>query len=142
ASFTVDTLLPYLGAFLAQRGLLARFTVAPFGQIYQSLLDPGSELRTASAEVTIVLPRLEELCARPLTDLALLDPDRVAQARGDVHAEVARLITALESFEAATTGMVLVGTLPAPPSSPLGVLDASHPASLVQLGRECNVALW
>src|SRR5215470_18171198 len=47
ASFTVDTLLPYLGGLLAQRGLYARFTVAPFGQIYQSLLDPGSEVRAA-----------------------------------------------------------------------------------------------
>jgi FkbH-like protein len=142
ASFTVDTMLPYLGAFLAQRGLLASFTVAPFGQIYQSLLDPGSELRTASADVTIVLARLEDLCARPLADLALLDPARVGEARADVHAEIARLCSALESFEAATTGMVLVGTLPAPPHTPLGVLDASHPASLTQLCRECNVALW
>jgi len=142
ANFTVDTLLPYLGGLLAQRGLLAQFTVAPFGQIYQSLLDPGSELRTAGADVAIVLPRLEELCARPLADLALLDPERVGQARADVRAEIDRLIGALESFEAATTGVVLVGTLPAPPTSPLGVLDASHPASLVQLGRECNVALW
>lgn len=142
ANFTVDTLLPYLGGLLAQRGLLAQFTVAPFGQIYQSLLDPSSELRTAGADVAIVLPRLEELCARPLADLALLDPERVGQARADVRAEIDRLVGALESFEAATTGMVLVGTLPAPPNSPLGVLDASHPASLVQLGRECNVALW
>jgi len=142
ASFTADTMLPYLGAFLAQRGLLAKFTVAPFGQIYQSLLDPGSDLRTASADVTLVLARLEDLCARPLADLALLDPARVGEARADAHAEIARLCSALESFEAATPGMVLVGTLPAPPHTPLGVLDASHPASLTQLVRECNVALW
>jgi FkbH-like protein len=142
ASFTVDTLLPYLGAFLAQRGLLAQFTVAPFGQIYQTLLDPGSEVRTSGAEITLVLARLEELCARPLADLALLDPDKVGQARADAHAEIGRLCGALESFEAATSGMILVGTLPAPPTTPLGVLDASHPASRVQLARECNVALW
>ena len=30
ASFTVELLLPYLGVLLAQRGLLARFVVAPF----------------------------------------------------------------------------------------------------------------
>jgi FkbH-like protein len=142
ASFTVDTLLPYLGGLLAQRGLYARFTVAPFGQIYQSLLDPSSEVRTAEAEVTLVLARLEDLCARPLAELALLDPDRLGQARADVHAEIERLCSALGAFEAATAGTLLVGTLPSPPSTPLGVLDASHPASLVQLGRECNVALW
>ena len=47
ASFTVDAMLPYLGCLLAQRGLIARFTVAPFGQIYQSLLDPGSAVHAA-----------------------------------------------------------------------------------------------
>ncbi len=142
ASFTVDTLLPYLGGLLAERGLHARFTVAPFGQIYQSLLDPQSEVRAAGADVTLVLGRLEDLCARQLAELALLDPVRVGEARADVHSEIERLCGALASFEAQTTGSVLVGTLPAPPTTPLGVLDASHPASLVQLTRECNVALW
>ena len=142
ASFTVDTLLPYLGGLLAQRGLFARFTVAPFGQIYQSLLDPNSELRAAEADVTLVLARLEDLCARPLADLALLDPARLGDARAEVHAEIDRLCGALAAFETATAGTLLVGTLPAPPHPPLGVLDASHPASLVQLTRECNVALW
>jgi FkbH-like protein len=142
ASFTVDTLLPYLGGLLAQRGLYAKFTVAPFGQIYQSLLDPGSEVRAAEADVTLVLARLEDLCARPLDELALLDPDRLGQARADVHAEIDRLCNALGAFEAATAGTVLVGTLPSPATTPLGVLDASHPASRIQLGRECNVALW
>jgi FkbH-like protein len=142
ASFTVDTLLPYLGCLLAQRGLYASFTVAPFGQIYQSLLDPGSEVRAAEADVTLVLARLEDLCARPLADLATLEPVRVGEARADVHAEIERLCGAVASFEAATTGTVLVGTLPAPPTTPLGVLDASHPASRIQIGRECNLALW
>jgi FkbH-like protein len=142
ASFTVDTLLPYLGGLMAQRGLYARFTVAPFGQIYQSLLDPGSEVRAAGADVTLVLARLEDLCAHPLAELALLDPARIGEARAEVHAEIERLCAALTAFEAASTGMVFAGTLPAPPHTPLGVLDASHPASLTQLARECNVALW
>jgi FkbH-like protein len=142
ASSTVEPLLPYLGCLLAQRGLLARFTVAPFGQIYQSLLDADSEVRAARADATLVLARLEDLCARPLGELAVLDPVGVGQARADVLAEIDRLCGALAAFEAATPGMLLVGTLPAPPTTPLGVLDASHPASQVQLARECNVALW
>src|SRR5213078_1732340 len=120
ASFTVDTLLPYIGGLMAQRGLYARFTIAPFGQIYQSLLDPGSEVRTAGADVTLVLARIEDLCARPLAELALLDPARIADARAEVHAEIDRLCAALTAFEAATTGMVFAGTLPAPPHTPLG----------------------
>jgi FkbH-like protein len=142
ASFTVDTLLPYLGCLLAQRGLYARFTVAPFGQIYQSLLDPNSDVNTARPEVTLVLARLEDICARPLSDLASMDPVKGGAARDAVHAEIARLGAAVRSFEEATSGMVLVGTLPAPATTPLGVLDASHPASVTQLTRACNLALW
>jgi FkbH-like protein len=142
ASFTVDTLLPYLGCLLAQRGLLPRFVVAPFDQIYQSLLDPNGELRRAGADVTLILSRLEDICARPLADLATLDPSKVAAARTAAHDEIARLCNAVASFEAATTGTILIGTLPAPETTPLGVLDASHIASQTQLGRECNVALW
>jgi FkbH-like protein len=142
ASFTVDTLLPYLGCLLAQRGLLARFVVAPFNQIYQSLLDPSSELKRAGCDVTLVLSRLEDICARPLADLATLDPPKVAAARTAVHDEVDRLCDAVASFEAETAGTILIGTFPAPETTPLGVLDASHRASQTQLHRECNVALW
>jgi FkbH-like protein len=140
ASYTVEPLLPYLGCLLAQRGLFATFTVAPFGQIYQSLLDPGSEVR--GAEIVIVLARLDDMCARSLARLAGLDPDDVSAARAEVHAELDRLTAALAAFEAAAPGMLVVGSLPPPASTPLGVLDASHPASVVQLGRECNLALW
>jgi FkbH-like protein len=142
ASFTVDTLLPYLGCLLAQRGLLGQFIVAPFNQIYQSLLDSGSELRRANSDVALILPRLEDICARPLADLETLDPLKVEAARAAVHDEIARLCDAVTSFEAATTGTILIGTFPAPDTTPLGVLDASHIASQTQLARECNVALW
>jgi FkbH-like protein len=142
ASFTVDTLLPYLGCLLAQRGLLAQFVVSPFNQIYESLLDPSSELRRAGCDVTLVLSRLEDVCARRLADLATLDPSNVVAARTAVHDEVARLCDAVASFEAAGAGMILIGTFPAPETTPLGLLDASHIASQTQLNRECNVELW
>jgi len=142
ATFTVETLLPTLGCFLAQQGLLATFVVAPFGQVYPSLLDPMSELRTARADVTLLLGRVEDLCSRALAELALLDPDAVSHARQEAHQEIARLGDAILAFERATPGALLVGTLPPPMAPPLGVLDASHPASQGQLVRELNLQLW
>src|SRR5512147_2828780 len=142
ASVTIEPLVPYLGAFLAERGLHARFTVAPFNQIYQSLLDPQSDLRRADAAVAVVLPRLEELCSRSLEQLALLDPGQTEAARAQAHAEMGRLAEALSGYERATRGVLLCGTLPPPATTPLGVLDASHPASVHALQRELNVALW
>jgi FkbH-like protein len=142
ASSTIDTLLPYLGCFLAQRGFAPQFIVAPFNQIYQSLLDPGSVVRAIKADVTIVLPRLEDLCAAAIRQLAMLDPTGIEAARAAAHAEMARLSRALLEFERAEPGPLIVGTLPPPASIPLGLLDASHPASLSHLVRELNLALW
>jgi len=140
ASYTIEPLLPYLGCFLAQRGLHAKYIVAPFGQVYQSLLDASSPTRTA--DVTLVLSRIEDLCARPLAELAKLDPDGVQAARVEAHSEMSWLTAALTAYEAATTGTLLVGTLPRPRFSPLGVLDPSHPASYSQLAHELNLALF
>ncbi|MCS6913820.1 MAG: HAD-IIIC family phosphatase [Myxococcota bacterium] len=140
ASFTLEPLLPYLGCFLAQRGLLARFALAPFGQIYQALLDPAS-VGAAEADITVVLPRLEDLCARQLDELDRLRPDAVERARAACHAELERLCQALAERER-RGGLLLCGTLPMPPHTPLGVLDASHPASRSQLLRELNLRLF
>lgn len=142
ATWTLEPWLAHLGCSLAERGLLADIVVAPFGQLYPSLLDPHGTLRAARADVSLVLPRLEDLAARELAKLALLDPNDALSARAEVEAEIGRLSDAIASFEAATPGMVLVGTLPMPTSVPLGVLDASHRTSQTMLARECNVILW
>jgi len=142
ASFTIEPLLPYLGVHLAERGLYARFTIAPFNQIYQSLLDPCSAVRCAGADVTLVLPRLEDLCSKSLEQLATLDPERAGAGRAQALEEVDRLCEAVKSFARETPGVLLCGTLPPPPSTALGVLDASHPASLHALQRELNLSVW
>jgi predicted enzyme involved in methoxymalonyl-ACP biosynthesis len=149
-SFTLDTLVPYLGCFLAQRGFAPRFIrgfaprfiIAPFNQVYQSLLDANGIVRSAKPDVVIVLTRLEDLCGPQLRHMATLVPEVVESARADAHAEVARLCSALLEFEQSEPSALVVGTLPPPVSSPLGLLDASHPASLHHLVRELNLTLW
>jgi FkbH-like protein len=141
-SFTLDTLVPYLGCFLAQRGFAPAFIIAPFNQVYQSLLDANGIVRSAKPDVVLVLTRLEDLCAPQLQQMATLVPDAVETARADAHAEVARLRSALLGFEQSEPSALVVGTLPPPASSPLGLLDASHPASLHHLVRELNLTLW
>jgi len=143
ASFTVDPIVPALGCFLAQRGLAPTFALAPFNQIYQSLLDPSSILRHDPGGVTVVLPRIEDLCEPVLTRLAMLDGGEIASARAEAAAEIDRLCGVLSEFVKATGGKtaLLVGTLPPPYSLPLGILDASHPASLRALYHELNLKL-
>lgn len=144
ASFTIELLLPYLGVLLCQRGLYPRFRVAPFNQIYQALLDPQGPLRgEGPADLTLVLPRLEDLCAGPLAQLRTLQPDAVAAAREGARAEVGRLLDALARYaQEGQGGALLCGTLPPPASTPLGLLDVSHPASWRHLLAELNLQLW
>jgi hypothetical protein len=73
-SFTLDTLVPYLGCFLAQRGFAPRFILAPFNQVYQSLLDANGVVRSGKPDVVLVLTRLEDLCAPQLQRLATMVP--------------------------------------------------------------------
>ena len=141
-SFTLDTLVPYLGCFLAQRGFAPCFIIAPFNQVYQSLLDANGVVRSGKPDVVLVLTRLEDLCAPQLQRLTTLVPEAVQSARAEAHDEVARLCSALLGFEQVETSALVVGTLPPPVSSPLGLLDGSHPASLHHLVRELNLTLW
>src|SRR5205085_10759960 len=118
----------------AQSGLLLQPTVAPYGQVYQTLLSNQS----TNAKLTVVLPRLEDLCGRALAQLATLAPDAIADARAACRKEIATLSGALSSSLERTGTAVLCGTLPPPAHTPLGVLDAGHPASVGGLLRELN----
>lgn len=144
ATFTIDGLVPYLGCFLAGRGLLMCLQLLPYNQIYQSLLDPRSPLFTTNPDVILVLPRAEDLVGPQLGQLAGLsglDPAVIAAARESALAEIDRLCGALGHAET-LSGTLFCGTLPPPQSTPLGVLDAGHPASQRQLVRELNDRLF
>lgn len=142
ASFTSEPLWPHLGCALSDRGLFARFVAPSFGQIYQALLDASGPVRAAAPDLTVVLPRAEDLCAPALRRLATLDPQAVSAARAEAHAEIERLCQALSRFTQETPGSLLCATLPPPQSTPLGVLDASHPASERHLRAELNLQLF
>src|SRR5205823_559872 len=108
ATFTIDPLLPYLGALLGARGLFAKMRTVQPAELHAALLDLASVLRAPSpAEVTVVLARLEDLAPVALRDLALLDrggaPDSVpsgAHALGDLSARE-RALAGVDQFFAA-----------------------------------------
>ncbi len=60
ASFTPDPLLPGLTFWLDQLELGARVDVAPYGQMLQSLLDPGSLLNARSRGINVLLLRVRD----------------------------------------------------------------------------------
>jgi FkbH-like protein len=60
ATFTADPLLAPLGHFLREVGLPLGASVAPYGQIFQQLLDPTSQFRRNRGGVNVVLLRFED----------------------------------------------------------------------------------
>ncbi len=67
ASFTTDSLLTPLRFWAAELEIDAAVTFAPYGQVLQSLLDPGSVLNAKGRGVNVVLLRVRDWL-RELTD--------------------------------------------------------------------------
>ncbi len=141
ATYTIEPLLPFLGCFLAERGLLATFVVAPFNQLYQSLLDPETTFGDQPLDALIVLPRLEELCAPQLGALATLGPEAIARAHTESAAEIDRLLGALAAFARRRPAAIVCGNFEPADAASLGVLDASHAASESELRALLGVQL-
>src|SRR5664279_4158815 len=60
ATFTAEPLLAPLGHFLCEVGLPLGTAVAPYGQIFQQLLDPTSQFLRNRGGVNVVLLRFED----------------------------------------------------------------------------------
>ncbi|HEX2381552.1 MAG TPA: HAD-IIIC family phosphatase [Acidimicrobiales bacterium] len=117
STFTVDSLVPYLGMALAESGIEADIAVGPYGQVMQQCLDAGSETSRARPDIVVVWPRLEDLwAARPLP----LDDDPSGYAE-----DLLAMVDATGSVT--TSGATVLFVLPAiPEMRPLGVGDANN----------------
>ncbi|KIF77588.1 hypothetical protein QR77_34625, partial [Streptomyces sp. 150FB] len=83
ASYTADSVVPYLGTALGGAYGRPDFHVAPYNQIVQECLDPDSGSARAGLDVVVVSQRLEELEDGAWTPglLAVADAARQAAAR-------------------------------------------------------------
>jgi len=94
ASFVAEPLAPVLRLWSRAFGLEVEIQFASFNQIAQTLLTPGSLFHANTTGINVVLTRPEDLPG------------------GQV--EAATLLSALRSFAAQTTSLLLVGDLPPP----------------------------
>jgi len=86
ATFTADPLEPCLSFWLDTLGLQADVVFAPYGQVFQSLLDPGSELRRSRSGLNVLLVRFEDWAAESWSAHVdeLIEAIRVAATRDAV----------------------------------------------------------
>lgn len=105
SSYTADPLADYVQVFSAQNDLAVNQYIAPYGQFNQELLNPQSELYSATPQITFLL----------------------IEAESDaIDEQISRLQGLVDAFLKNSRGILVINTFPACPSWPLNVLPDQH----------------
>ena len=126
STFVAEPLEGPLAYLLAEAGLDANLQFAPYHQVFQQLLTPGSEFERNRSGVNVALIRLEDF----VRDQA--GPDAACQVVSRIADELA---AALERFVAAGNGSVLLSLFSPSERVPALVAAAIETASATLLAR-------
>jgi FkbH-like protein len=117
ATFTVEALVPFAGAWLVERGFAPSFAVAPYDQVAQVCASPREYF--GDCDAVAVLWRLEDVLR-----------DQLARALGEpavAHEALDRLADSVRRLRASFAGTVIVSTPPLPQGLPTPrTLDGWH----------------
>lgn len=130
ASSTFDLIIDELPAAAARHGVALVVENAPFDQVVQQALDPGSQVNTEQPDAVLVA-----------VDHRWLNLDRPALGTGGT----ARVEAAIERLDAIVTGLrenggaaAILQTLAAPSGSLFGSFDRRAPGSVRRMIDEAN----
>lgn len=127
-TYTVDPLAEVVEYWLDFLGIDASLAVAPYAQVFQQLLDPGSTMRRNRAGANVVLLRWADLLGHP--ESAAGDA-----GRGEVGERIEEIASALRSFKHQVPCLVLVG----PPGSGAAARQWATAALQSRLANVSNV---
>lgn len=125
ASFTANSLIPFLGAPLVEAGFNPSIALGPYQQLFQVCLDHPRYFHP-EPEVLILLHRLEDIALAELLDS--LHGDATASARA--RAKIDLFISALRSLRDTFAGTIIVNLPPFPASLPAHPLNLENPLGL------------
>lgn len=106
ATFTAEPIAETLEFWIRELGLDSKVEFAPYNQVFQSLLDPGSLLSRNETGVNVLLIRIEDWAGADRTD---------ANAARRVEDDVAQLVAALKASGTASRVPVLICLCPCSP---------------------------
>ena len=130
ASFTANSLIPFIGAHLAEAGFKPSIELAPYNQIFQTCLDHKSYFG-ADCDAIILLYRLEDIMLEEI--MAFLHGD--AEAFRRASSKVDMLVSALTSLRAGFAGTIIVNLPLFPATLPVHTLSLENPLGLGTLHR-------
>lgn len=131
ASFTADTLVPFVGAALLAGGTDAEFKIGPYNQLFQTCLNPEASFG-GPTDAVVLLWRFEDLM---LDDIAaFLSGD--AEAIGRANAKLSSLAGMIRQLRANFKGMVVAGVPPYPTGAAGDLLALDNAAGIGALHRK------
>jgi FkbH-like protein len=130
ASFTANSLLPFLGAQLVESNLNPALELGPYNQLFQVCLDHKSIFKT-ECDVIVLLYRLEDIVLEEL--LAFLDGDSGAFQRAAAKIDV--LVSALKRLRESFAGTLITNLAPFPASLPASTSSLENPLGLGTIHR-------
>lgn len=122
SSFTTDLLKPYLVVEAARRGLGLDLWLAPFGQVEQQALDPGSALHEQAADVVMILFHLEDFAPELVCRFVAHSREDLDKAREDI---ARRLRALLEAIRRSGRSRILISNFAPPLWLAAGTADSS-----------------
>jgi FkbH-like protein len=131
ASFTAETLVPFIGAALLGNEAAAELKVAPYNQLFQTCLDPQTAFDGA-CDVIVLLWRLEDLVFDEIAGFLGGDYEALNRA----SAKIAALAGAIRQLRNTFPGMVVAGVPPYPTGVAAGVLSLDNAGGLGGLHRK------
>jgi FkbH-like protein len=130
ASFTGNSLLPFLGTPLLEAGLKPSLELGPYNQIFQICLDHTSVFKKQH-DIIVLVYRLEDIILEEL--LAFLQGDTGAFQRAAEKIDV--LVSALRRLRERFTGTLITNLPPFPTILPTGTSSLENPIGLGALHR-------
>ncbi|MDT8420523.1 MAG: HAD-IIIC family phosphatase [Desulfuromonadales bacterium] len=138
ANFTVDLLPPYVEAFAATEGLLARSYVGKYNQYFQEVLSEESGL--SGFEPDLIFLTLSLLTLEPELKSSFLQ-----LSVEDKNARIERIVQHFQQWVSAVkqrySTTVLISNFPLPAFSQLGIADANDPFGEMAFYFELNKRL-
>lgn len=112
ATFTAEAMQEAFDYWFERLGWQNRVAFAPFNQIFQTLLDPGSLLRSNPDQPAVVLLRFDDLLGRSEQSTELGSPENIARLNTNLN----ELVEAVEQAARAASAPLLVVVCPSSPA--------------------------
>jgi FkbH-like protein len=130
ASSTYDLLLDEFAPAAARHGVALTAVNAPYDQLMQQALDPGSEINSLGADAVLIAVEHRWMNL----DRPALGADGAAR----VDAAISRLETVVEALKAHSGAAPILQTLPMPPVPLFGSFDRRAPGTVRHMVDEAN----